>query len=42
VLPWNERAIRAYEHVGFVRGDRYVRRFEDGAAREFVRMERPA
>lgn len=42
VLPWNERAMRAYEHAGFVRGGRYVRRFEGGAEREFVRMERPA
>jgi ribosomal-protein-alanine N-acetyltransferase len=42
VLPWNERAMRAYEHVGFVRGERYVRRFPNGAEREFVRMERPA
>jgi [ribosomal protein S18]-alanine N-acetyltransferase len=42
VYPWNERAIRAYEHVGFVRGERYVRRFDDGAEREFLRMTRPA
>lgn len=42
VLPWNERAMRAYEKVGFVRGDRYVRRFGDGAETGFVRMERPA
>lgn len=42
VLPWNERAIRAYERAGFVRGERYLRRFDDGAEREFVRMERPA
>lgn len=40
VLPWNERAMRAYEHVGFVRGERYLKRFEDGTEREFVRMER--
>jgi RimJ/RimL family protein N-acetyltransferase len=42
VLPWNERAMRAYERAGFVRGERYVRRFEDGTEREFVRMDRPA
>ena len=42
VLPWNERAMRAYERVGFSRGDLYVRRFDDGVEREFVRMERPA
>jgi ribosomal-protein-alanine N-acetyltransferase len=43
VLPWNERAIRAYEKVGFARGALYVRRFEDtGTEREFLRMERPA
>ncbi len=42
VLPWNERAMRAYEHVGFVRGEPYVKRFEDGTEREFIRMERIA
>jgi ribosomal-protein-alanine N-acetyltransferase len=42
VLPWNERAIRAYERVGFVRGDVYVRRFPEGTTREFLRMTRLA
>jgi [ribosomal protein S18]-alanine N-acetyltransferase len=42
VYPWNERAIRAYEQAGFVRGDVYVRRFDDGREREFLRMSRPA
>jgi ribosomal-protein-alanine N-acetyltransferase len=42
VFPWNERAIRAYEQAGFVRGEVYVRRFPGGAEREFLRMERPA
>jgi ribosomal-protein-alanine N-acetyltransferase len=42
VYPWNERAIRAYGRAGFVRGDRYVRRFDDGREREFLRMTRPA
>jgi ribosomal-protein-alanine N-acetyltransferase len=42
VYPWNERAIRAYERAGFVRGDTYVRRFDDGIEKEFLRMSRPA
>lgn len=42
VLPWNERAIRAYEEAGFLRGEVYVRRFPGGAEVEFLRMERPA
>ncbi|MGE5227429.1 MAG: GNAT family N-acetyltransferase [Planctomycetaceae bacterium] len=42
VLPWNERAIRAYEHAGFVRGEVYVRRFPNGVERTFLRMTRPA
>lgn len=42
VYPWNERAIRAYERAGFVRGTRYLRRFDDGREREFLRMSRPA
>lgn len=42
VLPWNERAMRAYERVGFVRGEVYTRRFDDGAESEFRRMEREA
>jgi ribosomal-protein-alanine N-acetyltransferase len=42
VYPWNERAIRAYERVSFTRGDRYVRRFDDGDEREFLRMTRLA
>jgi ribosomal-protein-alanine N-acetyltransferase len=42
VYPWNERAIRAYEHGGFTRGDRYVRSFDDGNEREFLRMTRLA
>jgi ribosomal-protein-alanine N-acetyltransferase len=40
VLPWNERAMRAYERAGFVRGERYVRRIGSGTEREFVRMDR--
>ena len=40
VLPWNERAIRAYEKAGFDRGDIYVRRFEEGTERQFLRMTR--
>jgi ribosomal-protein-alanine N-acetyltransferase len=42
VSPWNERAIRAYERAGFVRGEVYVRRFEQGDEKEFLRMARPA
>lgn len=41
VFPWNERAIRAYAKAGFVRGEVYIKRFEDGAEREFLRMTRP-
>lgn len=40
VFPWNERAIRAYERAGFVRGEEYERSFEDGATRIFLRMRR--
>jgi ribosomal-protein-alanine N-acetyltransferase len=40
VFPWNERAIRAYERAGFVRGEEYERTFEDGATRIFLRMTR--
>ena len=42
VFAWNERAIRAYEHAGFVRGEIYLRRFENGNARTFLSMTRPA
>ena len=42
VYPWNERAIRAYEHAGFVRGETYVRRSDDGTEKQFLRMARPA
>ena len=42
VFPWNERAIRAYEHAGFVRGEVYVRTFPNGVERTFLRMTRPA
>jgi ribosomal-protein-alanine N-acetyltransferase len=42
VLPWNERAMRAYEKAGFVRGEVYVRRFPNGAEVTFLRMTRPA
>ena len=42
VVPWNERAIRAYERAGFERGDIYVRRFPDGNEVTFLRMARPA
>ena len=38
VLPWNARAITVYERAGFVRGEVYLRRFEDGNEREFLRM----
>jgi ribosomal-protein-alanine N-acetyltransferase len=31
VFPWNERAIRTYEHAGFARGEVYVRRFPNGS-----------
>jgi ribosomal-protein-alanine N-acetyltransferase len=40
VLPWNERAIRTYEKAGFRRAGVYVRRFEGGAKRQFLRMKR--
>ena len=40
VFPWNERAIRAYERAGFVRGVEYERTFKDGATRKFLRMTR--
>jgi [ribosomal protein S18]-alanine N-acetyltransferase len=42
VFPWNERAIRAYEKAGFVREEVYVRRFEGGVERTFLRMSRPS
>ncbi|MDH4112733.1 MAG: GNAT family N-acetyltransferase [Actinomycetota bacterium] len=42
VFPWNERAIRCYERAGFVRGEVYVRRFDDGNEVRFLRMARPA
>ena len=42
VFPWNERAIRAYERAGFVRGDIYIRHFDGGNQRRFLRMSRPA
>lgn len=42
VYEWNERAIRAYERAGFVRGEVYTRRFPGGREREFLRMSRPA
>ena len=42
VYEWNVRAIRAYERAGFVRGDVYLRRFDDGNEKEFLRMTRPA
>jgi ribosomal-protein-alanine N-acetyltransferase len=42
VFPWNERAIRAYERAGFVRGEVYLRRFENGNERTYLRMTRPA
>ena len=40
VLPWNERAIVAYERAGFVRGEVYDKTFEDGNVRTFLRMTR--
>jgi len=36
VYPWNDRAIRAYEKAGFIRGEVYTRRFEDGRDRKSV------
>ncbi len=42
VFPWNERAIRAYERAGFVRGEVYDRTFPDGNVVTFLRMSRPA
>jgi ribosomal-protein-alanine N-acetyltransferase len=42
VFPWNERAIRAYEHAGFLRGEVYVRTYPNGVERTFLRMTRPA
>jgi len=42
VFPWNERAIRCYEHAGFERGDVYLRRFDDGNEVTFLRMMRRA
>jgi ribosomal-protein-alanine N-acetyltransferase len=42
VLPWNERAIRAYERAGFARGEVYLRTFPDGNEVTFLRMTRPA
>ena len=42
VLPWNERAIKAYERAGFVRGEGHLRRFEGGVERRFLRMSRRA
>ncbi|MGH2539349.1 MAG: GNAT family N-acetyltransferase [Actinomycetota bacterium] len=42
VFPWNERAIRCYEKVGFERGEVYVRRFASGNEVTFLRMARPA
>lgn len=38
VFPWNVRAITVYERVGFVRGDVYLRRFDNGIERSFLRM----
>jgi RimJ/RimL family protein N-acetyltransferase len=38
VLPWNERAAVVYERCGFVRGAVYLRRFESGVERGFLRM----
>jgi ribosomal-protein-alanine N-acetyltransferase len=40
VFPWNQQAIKAYEHAGFVRGHVYTRHFEGGAERLFLRMSR--
>lgn len=42
VLPWNERAIKAYERAGFVREEEHLRRFEGGVERRFLRMSRRA
>jgi ribosomal-protein-alanine N-acetyltransferase len=38
VFPWNARAITVYERCGFVRGQEYLRRFEGGVERTFLRM----
>lgn len=40
VLPWNERAMRAYEKAGFSRFPAYERTFEDGNVVTFVPMRR--
>lgn len=42
VYPWNERAIRTYERVGFEMGQEYVRTFANGNRVTFLRMSRPA
>ena len=42
VLPWNDRAIKAYERAGFVRGEEHLRRFEGGVERRFLRLSRRA
>jgi [ribosomal protein S18]-alanine N-acetyltransferase len=42
VQPWNERAIRAYEKAGFERDTIYIRTFDGGLQREFLRMSRTA
>ena len=40
VLPWNERAMRAYEAAGFARGPEHDKTFPDGAVTRFVAMRR--
>lgn len=42
VFPWNERAIIVYERAGFERGTVYIRHFDGGVEREFLRMSRAA
>jgi ribosomal-protein-alanine N-acetyltransferase len=40
VLPWNERAMRAYEAAGFVRGPEHDKTFPEGTTVRFVAMRR--
>ena len=42
VYEWNVRAILAYERAGFVRGEVYRDRSEDGSEKEFLKMSRQA
>ena len=42
VAPFNERAIKVYEGVGFVHGRTYPPRDQNGGVYEFLDMERRA